>query len=68
MKQFTRKLWIVLVLLWMSVSASAYDFTVDGNYYNVVSLTDMTCSITSGDEKYSGDFVIPETVIETVSL
>lgn len=44
------------------IPASAYEFTVDGIYYNVESLTDLTCSVTSGDESYTGDIVIPDKV------
>ena len=42
--------------------ASAYDFEVDGIYYNIVSASDKTCSVTYGDEKYIGDVIIPEAV------
>lgn len=41
---------------------SAYDFEVDGMYYNIVSASDKTCSVTHGDEKYIGDVIIPEAV------
>ena len=44
----------------LSLSANAYDFEVDGIYYNVLSMTDLTCSVTSGDNKYSGNVIIPE--------
>jgi len=40
----------------------AYDFTVDGIYYDVVSFTDLTCKVAEGDTKYKGDIVIPATV------
>jgi len=40
----------------------AYDFTVDGIYYDVVSFTDLTCKVAEGDTKYKGDIVIPGTV------
>jgi len=54
--------------------ASAYDFELDGFYYNVISVSDLTLELTTdveirdelndGDnnKKYSGDVVIPETV------
>lgn len=45
-----------------SVSASAYDFVVDSMYYNVVSISDLTCEVTSGDVKYKGNVKIPSTV------
>lgn len=44
------------------ITASAYDFMVDGLAYNVVSLPDLTCEVTYSDTKYSGDIVIPSTV------
>lgn len=49
-------------VLCVSFYASAYDFEVDGIYYNAVSLPDLTCEVTHGDEKYVGDIVIPSTV------
>lgn len=56
---------MVAIFLQLSLSASAYDFTVDGMYYNIVSLQDLTCAVTNddvNDTKYSGDIVIPEQV------
>lgn len=52
----------VTVLLMTGTGVSAYDFTADGIYYNVVSLSDLTCSVTSGDEIYAGDINIPNKV------
>lgn len=43
----------------------AYDFEVDGIYYNVVSISDLTCEIApyyGHESNYSGDFVIPNEV------
>ena len=51
-----------IVVLCTSLSAYSYAFEVDGIYYNVISLDDMTCEVTKGDEKYSGDIVIPSEV------
>ena len=51
---------ITAIALMLSLSANAYDFEVDGIYYNVLSMTDLTCSVTSGDNKYSGNVIIPE--------
>ena len=55
----------VLAMAWLvSVSVSAYDFEVDGMYYNVVSLEDLTASLTYGETKYAAEsVVIPETVV-----
>lgn len=46
-------------------ASSTYDFKVDGIYYNILSSTDFTCSVTYGSSdynSYSGDIVIPEQV------
>lgn len=63
-----------VVILWISLSASAYDFEVDGIYYDVESLSDRTCSVTykdrvkiDGKTRFYNDFasetlVIPSTV------
>lgn len=45
-----------------SVMANAYDFEVDGIYYNILSSTDLTAEVTYGDNKYTGDVIIPSTV------
>lgn len=46
-----------------STQIRAYDFEVDGIYYNIVSLNDLTAAVTSGDNSYSGNVVIPDTVV-----
>ena len=50
------------MMLVSAAPVSAYDFAVDGIYYNVVSLPDLTCAVTKGDMDYSGDITIPEQV------
>ena len=40
----------------------AYDIEVDGIYYNITSTADLTVEVTSGDNEYSGDIVIPSTI------
>lgn len=45
-----------------AVSAYAYDIKVDGIYYNILSLTDLTCEVTYGDEEYTDTVVIPSTI------
>lgn len=68
MKTNKIKTLLTAALLSLCISVSAYDFTVDDLYYNIVSLEDLTCEITYGDKvdeyhgTYSGDIVIPETV------
>ncbi|MBD5263191.1 MAG: leucine-rich repeat domain-containing protein [Bacteroides sp.] len=62
MKTILQKLGMLIAVAYASLSAYAYDFEVDGIYYDVVSLTDFTCSVISGTEKYSGDIEIPSEV------
>ena len=40
----------------------AYDIEVDGIYYNITSASSLTVEVTGGDNKYSGDIVIPSTI------
>ena len=53
---------MTVAVLLCSATVHAYDFEVDGIYYNVVSLTDLTVEVTSGGSKYSGEVIIPSTV------
>lgn len=46
----------------ISFVSNAYDFEVDGIYYNVVSLQDLTCAVTTGDIKYERSVAIPSKV------
>lgn len=62
MKTKLMKSLLAMACLLSSIGASAYDFTVDGIYYNVTSLADMTCSVTRGDVKYKGEITIPANV------
>ena len=63
MKTNRIKTLLTAVLLSLCASVSAYDFTVDSLYYNIVSLEDLTCEITQPySYHYYGDIVIPETV------
>ena len=48
---------MLTTILCASLSASAYDFEIDGIYYEVISLTDLTCAVTSGDNKYQGELL-----------
>jgi hypothetical protein len=57
------KLLICLAMLCASITATAYDFEVDGIYYN--KLTNNTCEVTyetTSYKTYSGDIVIPQKV------
>ena len=60
-----KKLFVFLFSLILSVvfstSASAYDVKVDGIYYNLISKA-KTAEVTSGEEKYSAEVVIPSSI------
>ena len=63
MKQFNIFRGLILTILLTCCNAVwAYDIEVDDIYYNITSLTDLTVEVTSGDNKYSGDIVIPSTI------
>ncbi len=51
----------MLSALWNSHSVFSYDFEVGGIYYNLKT-EDMTAEVTNGDNKYTGDVIIPSTV------
>lgn len=60
-----KKFLSILVLTLLCVGSFAYDFEVDGKYYYIKSAADKTVVLTYNNYasgKYSGDFVIPETV------
>lgn len=62
MRKAIKKFGLLIAMLFASIEAYSYDFTVDGIYYSVISLPDMTCKVVQGDEKYKGDIVIPSEV------
>ena len=54
---------ILLVLIALvTMGAKAYDFSVDGVYYNVIDKSGKMVEVTKGDAKYSGSVTIPATV------
>lgn len=57
-----KKLLLTLCCLLISALSYAYDFEVDGMYYNITSLQNLTVELTNGDNRYTGDIEIPETV------
>ena len=57
-----KKIMILGVFLLSILSVSAYDFEVEGVYYNILSTGELTCEVTSGAEKYVGDIKIPTVV------
>lgn len=61
MKSNIQKLWIFITLLWISMSASAYDIEVDGICYNL-NMEERTAEVASKNGGYSGEIVIPSHV------
>lgn len=57
-----KKQLFLLVMMLLPLVASAYDFLVDGYYYNIVSVEDKTVSL-AGAEEFSGNVVIPGEII-----
>lgn len=52
-----------MVIVFMgTLGAKAYDFEVEGIYYDIASSEDKTASITRGDSYYTGSIVIPQSV------
>ena len=57
---FKRALLALLILC--SSSVWAYEFEVDGIYYNITDETSRTVEVTYGENKYTGNVIIPSTV------
>ena len=62
MKKILQRLGLTAIFLLSFLTTFAYDIEVDGIYYDV-DVSDFTCTVVSGDSKYSGDIVIPAEVI-----
>lgn len=60
MKQQVFKLLTVIACMLFCINVSAYDFEVDGIYYNITSFNDKTVEVTKG--WYSDDIVIPSSL------
>lgn len=54
---------LLIAFVLISFVANAYDFEVDGLYYDIQSVSDKTCALTSGDKSYSGVINIPDSVL-----
>lgn len=61
MKPTIQKLTMLIVMLFATITASAYDFEVDGFYYEV-NLEKMEATLVAGESKHTGDVIIPEKV------
>lgn len=78
MESKIKKIGMFMAMLWISISAVAYDFEVDGIYYNITSMADLEVEVTSNGNfnqtyingarcwenttQYSGHLIIPSTV------
>ena len=60
-KYLTAKFAIVVLMALFSLSANAYDVEIDGIYYNLIA-EDGVAEVTSGDNKYTSEIVIPESI------
>lgn len=57
------KIFLVAACFIMTAAvAYAYDFEVNGIYYNITSMENQTVEVTFGDNKYTGDIIIPSSV------
>ena len=63
MKRVIFLLGVLTTILSTFSTASAYDFEVDGLYYDLISATKRTCALTSGDKPYEGVVNIPDSVL-----
>ena len=52
MKQFIKKLGLFVAMLLTVLSAQAYDFEVDGIYYNITSMSDLEVGVTYSPISY----------------
>lgn len=57
-----KQLFIFVICVLTSLVTKAYDFKTDGVYYMIVNMSKNTVCVTSGENSYSGNITIPETV------
>ena len=60
-KRFTALMTTLILSVFFSISASAYDVEVDGIYYNLIPKAKIA-EVTKGDNKYEGDITIPSSI------
>lgn len=63
MKRVIFLLGVLTTILSTFSTASAYDFEVDGLYYDLISASERTCAFTKGDKPYEGVVNIPDSVL-----
>ena len=62
MKALLPKSLLTIACLLCSVASYAYDFAVDGIYYNITNSSEKTVEVTYKEDSYAGTINIPETV------
>lgn len=63
MKRVIFLLGVLTTILSTFSTALAYDFEVDGLYYDLISASKRTCAFTKGDKPYEGIVNIPDSVL-----
>jgi hypothetical protein len=53
---------LLFIMMVLPMMASAYDAKVDGIYYNLISKAQIAIVTNGGDNSYSGNVIIPETI------
>ena len=61
MKQLKIKSVLAVLVALCSLNVYAYDVEIDGIYYNL-DAENKTAEVTNGDDRYTGDIVIPESI------
>ncbi len=61
MKQLSKIVSLLTIMLSQSIWSYSYDFEVEGIYYGY-NPSSQTAYVTSGDKEYEGDIIIPSTV------
>lgn len=62
MKPIIKRLWMLVAMLYASISASAYDFEVANLQYDIVNLSSLTAEVVGCSEQLEGVLIIPSTV------
>ena len=60
-KRYTALMITLILSVFFSIDASAYDVEVDGIYYNLIPKGN-AAEVTKGDKEYSGDITIPSSI------
>lgn len=62
MKPIIQKLWMFVAMLYVSITAYAYDFEVADIQYDIVDLHSLTVKVVGCNEQLEGSLIIPSTV------